>query len=68
MKIDKESLLKNAQPYLNDETLMEMIAKCAYFKAEKRNFTTGYEAQDWIDAEQEIANQGLVRSNPITKQ
>jgi len=33
-----------------------MIAKAAYFKAEKRNFVQGYELQDWIEAEHELHN------------
>ena len=31
------------------------IAECAYFKAEKRGFAPGYELEDWLAAEREIA-------------
>ena len=31
-----------------------MIADAAYFRAEKRGFSTGDTAQDWLDAEAEI--------------
>ena len=36
-----------------------MIAVCAYFKAEKRNFKPGFELEDWLEAEREILNQGF---------
>jgi len=32
----------------------EMVAICAYFKAEKRGFVTNQELDDWLEAEQEI--------------
>ena len=34
--------------------LYEMIAEAAYFRAQKRGFTPGLEAQDWHDAEAEV--------------
>ena len=34
--------------------LNEMIAEAAYYKAEKRNFTEGFDMQDWLEAEIEI--------------
>lgn len=30
-----------------------MIAEAAYYKAEKRGFVSGYEKQDWLEAEVE---------------
>ena len=30
----------------------EMIATMAYYRAEKRNFSTGNEMQDWLECEQ----------------
>ncbi|MCB1857767.1 MAG: DUF2934 domain-containing protein [Gammaproteobacteria bacterium] len=32
----------------------EMIAKMAYFKAEKRGFEPGWEQQDWLESERAI--------------
>ncbi len=32
----------------------DMVREAAYYKAEKRNFTGGSDAQDWTDAEREI--------------
>lgn len=32
----------------------EMIAKMAYFRAEKRNFEAGWEQQDWLESEKII--------------
>ena len=42
--------LANVSP----EERLAMIRDAAYYKAEKRNFAPGHEAQDWADAEREI--------------
>lgn len=42
----------NSDP--NGEDRRAMIAEAAYFKAEQRNFTPGYEELDWFEAEREI--------------
>lgn len=34
----------------------EAIAQAAYYKAEQRGFAPGYEMQDWLDAEREVAS------------
>jgi hypothetical protein len=31
-----------------------MIARAAYFRAEKRGFAPGNELQDWVEAEAEV--------------
>jgi hypothetical protein len=31
-----------------------MIEEAAYYKAEKRNFEPGFEAEDWVEAEREV--------------
>ncbi|WP_295437773.1 DUF2934 domain-containing protein [uncultured Thiodictyon sp.] len=36
------------------EQRQEMVREAAYYKAEKRDFTGGNDAQDWADAEREI--------------
>ena len=36
------------------ETVNAMIAKAAYYKAEKRGFASGWELVDWLEAEREI--------------
>jgi hypothetical protein len=35
----------------------EMVAKNAYYRAEKRGFKAGFEIDDWLEAEREINNQ-----------
>lgn len=35
----------------------EMVAERAYRKAEKRSFVTGYELEDWLEAELAVSNQ-----------
>ena len=34
--------------------LRDEIAKAAYYRAEKRGFTPGYEERDWVEAEAEV--------------
>jgi len=34
----------------------QLIAECAYFAAEKRNFTGGDPIQDWLVAEREVCS------------
>ena len=39
---------------VSSEQRLAMIREAAYYKAEKRGFTGGNDAQDWADAEREI--------------
>jgi len=39
---------------VSDEERRAMIARAAYFRAERRNFTPGHEREDWIAAEAEV--------------
>ena len=39
---------------LAPEELRRFIAEAAYFRAQKRGFTPGYELQDWVEAESEV--------------
>lgn len=52
----KEEVLNNEENrstiYLPDRNAK--IAECAYYKAESRGFTPGYELEDWLEAEQEF--------------
>ena len=44
--------------------LYEMIAEAAYYRAQKRGFTPGLEAEDWVQAEAEVIERvRKVRSN-----
>ncbi len=47
--------------YISDEVYCDMIAKCAYYKAEQRDFVDGNEVEDWHDAEQEVNKQNFYR-------
>jgi hypothetical protein len=38
----------------DDEAKRRLIAEVAYFAAERRGFTPGYELDDWLEAEQEV--------------
>ena len=52
--IKPELKLSEFSNYLLHGVCHEMIAVCAYYKAEKRGFSPGYELKDWEEAEQEI--------------
>ncbi|NCA69983.1 MAG: DUF2934 domain-containing protein [Sphingobacteriia bacterium] len=39
---------------VSDHERLHMIAEAAYYRAEKRNFAPGHEAEDWAAAEREI--------------
>jgi len=36
------------------ETKRRLIAEIAYFAAQRRGFSPGYELDDWLEAEQEV--------------
>ena len=57
MKIEDELQLKDYKPCIDEDGLLDMIAKCAYFKSEKRDFVGGYEEQNWLEAEEEVGKQ-----------
>jgi hypothetical protein len=38
----------------DDEAKRRLIAEIAYFTAERRGFSPGYEIDDWLEAEQEV--------------
>jgi hypothetical protein len=45
---------------VSDEERRNMIARAAYFLAERRNFAPGHEQEDWVAAEAEV-NRELAR-------
>lgn len=48
---------------ISPEERERMIARAAYFRAEKRGFAPGHEMQDWLEAEAEVdAALGLRRA------
>jgi len=42
---------------MTPDKFREMVEERAYFKAERRDFASGHELDDWLEAEQEISNQ-----------
>jgi hypothetical protein len=44
---------------------MEMVSQAAYYRAEKRGFQPGLEAEDWVQAEAEVrARLQAMRGHP----
>ena len=56
MKIEHESLYGTERTDIDMDEFLEMVAKNAYYRAEKRGFEDGYELEDWLEAEQEISS------------
>lgn len=50
----KKAVKASTAAKVSPEQRYEMIATAAYFIAEKRGFSGGYEMNDWISAEAEI--------------
>lgn len=50
--VGKSVSARQSDDYVAKHT--KLIAECAYFSAEKRNFTGGDPIQDWLIAEREI--------------
>ena len=48
------SLIHISPVPIDPEQRLAMIAQAAYFRAERRGFTPGYEAEDWLAAESEV--------------
>ena len=45
---------KAGAPSISAEERERLIARVAYFRAEKRGFAPGNELQDWVEAEAEV--------------
>jgi hypothetical protein len=49
----------------SDAEMMEMVSQAAYYRAEKRGFQPGLEAEDWVQAEAEVrARLQAMRGHP----
>jgi len=57
MKTEHEALYDTERADIDMDEFREMVAKNAYYRAEKRGFEDGYELEDWLEAEQEISGQ-----------
>jgi hypothetical protein len=61
----QSALLPSESPSeVSPELRAAMIQEAAYFKAEKRNFAPGFEAEDWDEAEREV-DEKLKRGNRL---
>jgi hypothetical protein len=43
-----------------------MIAKAAYYRAERRGFAPGHEAEDWLAAESEVDAALMLGALPLS--
>jgi len=54
-KVSSAAKTKGGKSKPSEQEIHRMIEIAAYFKAEQRNFTPGFEDVDWFEAEQEIS-------------
>ncbi|MDO9168185.1 MAG: DUF2934 domain-containing protein [Methylobacter sp.] len=47
----------NPNNTIDPDKFREMVAECAYCKAEARDFAAGHDMEDWLEAEQEVSSQ-----------
>jgi hypothetical protein len=47
-------LASNLRAEIPEDELRAQIAEAAYYRAQKRGFSPGYEQKDWIEAEAEV--------------
>jgi DUF2934 family protein len=64
MTMTNRNSQQNCPEGIDPEIFHNMIAKCAYYKAEARNFAAGAEEEDWFEAEQEIKKQCYYWTQP----
>lgn len=54
---------------ISEEEIRARIAEAAYYRAEQRGFSPGYEMEDWIEAEREVrealAREGTTDQVPV---
>jgi hypothetical protein len=49
----------------SEAELIELISEAAYYRAEKRGFSPGFETEDWLQAEAEVmARLHAIRGRP----
>jgi hypothetical protein len=53
--------------FVDPEQRMALIAEAAYFRAEKRGFSSGGEAEDWLAAETEVDAKLLRGTNSVPR-
>ena len=56
MKTEDKLLYDTDNREIDVDEFRELVAKNAYYRAEKRGFEDGYELEDWLEAEQEVSN------------
>jgi len=52
-----------SKPVISPRERYEMVAKMAYYRAEKRDFAPGHEKQDWLECEQIIDQ--MIKNNDL---
>jgi len=57
MKTEDKLLYDTDNLEIDLDEFRELVAKNAYYRAERRGFEDGYELEDWLEAEQEVSNQ-----------
>ena len=54
IRMEATAFTPSSDTGVTGEERYQLIAEAAYFRAERRSFTPGYELEDWLNAEAEI--------------
>ncbi len=60
LKQEEATAQSTLPPAIADDQLRQRIAEAAYYRAQQRGFSPGYELEDWLAAEAEIRNAASV--------
>jgi hypothetical protein len=60
IKQEPEAAAQPLPPEIADDQLRQRIAEAAYYRAQQRGFSPGYELEDWLAAEAQIRNAASV--------
>jgi hypothetical protein len=56
LKQEEAPVQPTRPPAIADDQLRQRIAEAAYYRAQQRGFSPGYELEDWLAAEDQISN------------
>jgi hypothetical protein len=50
----KQDAAAPSQPEISNDETRKRVAETAYYRAQQRGFSPGYELEDWLTAEEQI--------------
>ena len=62
MAVKSVKKVQPIQPELSADETQKRIAEAAYYRAQQRGFSPGYEVEDWLAAEAQVRNEAERRT------